>query len=97
MLTHKPESVNPNLDMPKFLIPHHQFFTVIKPNFELIQTIQDVFLKRQTASLRLPTNVMSNLMHHSTPMKPQEYQPTLNKNYPTELDQQRSKMMGASV
>ena len=97
MLTHKPSSANPNLDMPKFLIPHHQFFTEIRPDFDLIQTIQNVFLKKQTASLRLPTNVMSNLMRHATPHNPQRFEPTQNKNYSTELDRQRSVMMGSSV
>ena len=97
MLTHKPSSVDPSFNMPKFLIPHHQFFTVIKPDFDLIQTIQNVFLKKQTASLRLPPVTMNNLMHHATPHDSLRLETTQNKNYSTELDRQRSVMMGSSV
>lgn len=95
LLHSKNMSLNPNLAFPMMSIPHNHFFTVIKPTVELTQALQDVFMKKQTMSLKLPKQTLDQLYHHSTAYKPQSFEPRMNKNFPTEADQQRAHILGA--
>jgi hypothetical protein len=90
-------SKNPNLSFPDMTIDHHVFFGIIRPTFDTIHSIQNVFLKKTTMSLRLPQQTLDQLMKHAIPTSPQHFQNSLNKDYATDADQQRSIMTGSRV